>query len=219
VTSTVTYNLRFPGQYYMAETGLNQNYFRDYDSATGRYIESDPIGLRAGSFSSYLYAESNPLWFFDVVGLMSQSCNCPNAGLSNESCCQAALVQGLFRESNGENAGGITICCGGSKRPCAYPLGPGTGSGVLTKCIVAHERKHYPDIQCKDCDLARPGWAPGRPAAAGECNGYTAEVACLRSSRGMCNGDPSCIASVEARIAQIVAAYASKFGQKCPGLN
>jgi RHS repeat-associated protein len=41
-----TYNLRFPGQYYDKETRLHYNYFRDYDRATGRYIQSDPIGLR-----------------------------------------------------------------------------------------------------------------------------------------------------------------------------
>ncbi|MEJ2365323.1 MAG: RHS repeat-associated core domain-containing protein, partial [Deltaproteobacteria bacterium] len=40
-----TYNLRFPGQYYDSETGLHYNYFRDYDPSTGRYIESDPIGI------------------------------------------------------------------------------------------------------------------------------------------------------------------------------
>lgn len=37
------YNLRFPGQYYQAETGLNYNYFRDYDPQTGRYLESDQL--------------------------------------------------------------------------------------------------------------------------------------------------------------------------------
>jgi uncharacterized protein RhaS with RHS repeats len=31
------FNLRFPGQYYDAETGLFYNGFRDYDPATGRY--------------------------------------------------------------------------------------------------------------------------------------------------------------------------------------
>jgi RHS repeat-associated protein len=39
------YNLRFPGQYRDAETSTNYNYFRDYDPAIGRYVESDPIGL------------------------------------------------------------------------------------------------------------------------------------------------------------------------------
>ncbi len=36
-TGSPTYNLRFPGQYYDAETGKNYNYFRDYDPTTGRY--------------------------------------------------------------------------------------------------------------------------------------------------------------------------------------
>ena len=33
-------NLRFPGQYLDTESGLHYNYFRDYDPATGRYVES-----------------------------------------------------------------------------------------------------------------------------------------------------------------------------------
>ncbi len=41
---TFAYNLRFPGQYFDKETNLHYNYFRDYDSSTGRYVQSDPIG-------------------------------------------------------------------------------------------------------------------------------------------------------------------------------
>lgn len=52
----------------MAETGLNQNYFRDYDPQTGRYIQSDPIGLRGG-VNTYAYAGGNPLSLIDLLGL------------------------------------------------------------------------------------------------------------------------------------------------------
>jgi RHS repeat-associated protein len=47
-TQTIVNNLRLPGQYYDAETGLHYNYFRDYDPGVGRYVESDPIGLQGG---------------------------------------------------------------------------------------------------------------------------------------------------------------------------
>jgi RHS repeat-associated protein len=65
-----TYNLRFPGQYFDAETGLDYNYFRDYDPSIGRYIKSDPIGL-AGGLSTFAYSTSNPLVFADPLGLYS----------------------------------------------------------------------------------------------------------------------------------------------------
>jgi RHS repeat-associated protein len=50
--------------YYQAETGLNYNYFRDYDPQTGRYLESDPIGLDGG-INTYAYANGDPLGTFD----------------------------------------------------------------------------------------------------------------------------------------------------------
>jgi RHS repeat-associated protein len=65
---TFIYNLRFPGQYYQAETGVNYNFFRDYDPSVGRYIESDPIGLRGG-INPYAYVGGNPLSRFDPRGM------------------------------------------------------------------------------------------------------------------------------------------------------
>ncbi len=65
---TAENNLRFPGQYRDEETGLNQNYFRDYDPTLGRYREADPIGL-AGGMNTYLYANANSLRFIDPHGL------------------------------------------------------------------------------------------------------------------------------------------------------
>ena len=61
------FNLRFPGQYFDAETGLHHNYFRDYEPGTGRYVESDPIGLEGGA-ATYSYVESQPIRRIDPLG-------------------------------------------------------------------------------------------------------------------------------------------------------
>jgi RHS repeat-associated protein len=67
-----TYNQRFPGQVYDKETGLHYNYFRDYNPATGRYVQSDPIGL-AGGMNTYGYVKANPLSGVDPRGLIKWS--------------------------------------------------------------------------------------------------------------------------------------------------
>ena len=116
---TFTYNLRFPGQYYDAETGLSQNWNRDYDPIVGRYIESDPIGL-GGGLNTYRYAANRPTIAMDSTGLvlrgpgwsdtewkqiqaaeqqirneLSKACSCPKDG--NESCipCESPLLSNL----------------------------------------------------------------------------------------------------------------------------
>ena len=61
-------NLRFPGQYYDAESGLHYNWNRYYDPASGRYVSSDLIGLRGGT-NTFGYVDQSPLVFGDWSGL------------------------------------------------------------------------------------------------------------------------------------------------------
>lgn len=59
--------LRFPGQYFDAETGLHYNHHRYYDPATARYNSPDPLGLApAPHHHNYVV---NPLVWVDPLGL------------------------------------------------------------------------------------------------------------------------------------------------------
>lgn len=91
-----------PGQYYDAETGKNYNYFRDYDPTTGRYVESDPIGLNGG-VNTYNYVGNNPLKFFDLLGLSSLVFNPSNGTLTVISGSGAYLA--TFQAANNAQTG------------------------------------------------------------------------------------------------------------------
>jgi RHS repeat-associated protein len=49
VATGANIDLRFPGQWFQSESGLYQNWMRDYDPTTGRYMQADPLGLVVGS--------------------------------------------------------------------------------------------------------------------------------------------------------------------------
>jgi RHS repeat-associated protein len=100
-----SYNLRFPGQIYDAHTGLNYNYFRDYDAAIGRYIESDPIGLEGG-INTYLYAGGNAIGNVDPLGLQYLGAKPPpNVGGPWTWMPDPANNRGgLWRDASGKSA-------------------------------------------------------------------------------------------------------------------
>ena len=82
-------DMRFPGQRFDAVSGLNYNYFRDYDSTTGRYLESDPIGLKGGP-STYAYVGGDPYSFIDSSGLVRIQ-DCPG--------CDGDVMQGVLKSA------------------------------------------------------------------------------------------------------------------------
>ncbi|MFG1610226.1 DUF6531 domain-containing protein [Actinoplanes sp. NPDC049265] len=71
--------LRFPGQYFDAETGLHYNRFRYYDPATARYLSPDPLGLGGGTNPTAYVPD--PLTAADPLGLTS----CKKAGAGQAS--------------------------------------------------------------------------------------------------------------------------------------
>ena len=62
-----SFNQRFPGQVFDAETGLFQNWNREYNARQGRYVESDPIGL-VGGINTFAYTDNQPLRYVDRDG-------------------------------------------------------------------------------------------------------------------------------------------------------
>jgi RHS repeat-associated protein len=103
-------DLRFPGQQYDSASGLNYNYFRDYDPSIGRYVQSDPIGL-AGGISTYGYVGGSPLLNMDFFGLaatlnlLSPTQNKRDQGMDGRACgdtpCGYLYAQ-AYRNRDGE---------------------------------------------------------------------------------------------------------------------
>jgi len=114
--SAFTMNLRYPGQYFDPETGLHYNYFRDYEPATGRYVESDPIGLRGG-ITTYGYARSRPLSRIDPAGTVSFG---PTCNTLQRALLMTALIdmeiELLSHACNDNCSSGRCMLCSKAKR-------------------------------------------------------------------------------------------------------
>jgi RHS repeat-associated protein len=141
VTESVVNNVRFPGQYYDQESNNYYNYYRDYDPSTGRYLQSDPIGLDGG-INTYAYAEANPLKLIDRFGL-SATCVC-----SVE--CASVPVTALVRCSR--------------VRTCVYDddCNKETTTTEASEWYIWTDRPFY-FVGSFDCSKF-PGTVPGYPA-------------------------------------------------------
>ena len=111
---TVVYNLRDAGQYYDTETELNYNYFRDYDPQTGRYVESDPIGLHGG-VNTYGYALQSPTQKGDPTGLATITIPLPDLPIPEWVALPSARLFGAL---------GLILSLGGDTQQCPTPCPP-----------------------------------------------------------------------------------------------
>jgi len=68
-SSTITNNLRMPGQYYDEETNLHYNWNRYYDPEIGRYTQVDPANFSGGDANLYRYVGNNAQNRLDPYGL------------------------------------------------------------------------------------------------------------------------------------------------------
>jgi len=178
-------NVRFPGQYFDAETGLVYNGRRDYEPPSGRYIESDPIGVTAGP-STYAYVDSNPLDHIDPSGLFK-------------------LV------SDFSGSGGVFCDYSGTWRTFVDLPPPFDECPAIGICALAHEQSHIQDANWANPGLCR--WY--KPLLLGnsflapssdnerkftELKAYNAEYECLeRFLKSLRCDDDKCKALIQQR--------------------
>ena len=158
--NTINQNLRFPGQYYDAETGLSYNYFRYYQSGIGRYLTPDPALSISGLpdipyllpkslnlpqvIGLYIYVINNPMRFMDLFGLRCRSGQCEDCPTGVWSTVGMGFGGGFFVENTGifgttnirfircasKNIDCLALITCRAKQGVAISLGYGGGGGI-----------------------------------------------------------------------------------------
>ncbi len=99
---STTFNLRFAGQYFDAESGLHYNHSRTYDPNVGRYVQADPSGLSEGP-NLYAYVDNNPALWIDPLGEAKHgdttygSCNHVDYDTCNSRCGSRGVLKCVVR--------------------------------------------------------------------------------------------------------------------------
>jgi RHS repeat-associated protein len=131
------FNIGFPGQYFEQETGLWQNYFRDYDASLGRYLQADPLGLLAGP-NPYAYVGGDPSTHADPEGLVDPSLELYASGVTSQLPERRGPDYIAFEVSRGgvttvkslSRSGNVITSVGGTKPGFSISL----KVGYLTGC-------------------------------------------------------------------------------------
>lgn len=139
-------NVGLPGQYFDIESGLWHNWHRIYDPQTGRFVQSDPIGL-AGGINTYAYVAGSPTMRTDPTGLLQNTG--PGGPCATDCRFQLFVCKGVGLTA-GLVMGGIT------GRGTAFTMACGAYLGYMISDGFCEELKARCDELCTQAPQPSP---------------------------------------------------------------
>jgi RHS repeat-associated protein len=210
-SNAATNNLRHPGQYFDAESGLHYNDRRYYDPATGRYLTRDPLGFGGGA-NLYAYAAHNPTNLIDPSGEILP-CLAANYVRCMAACMLMSAAEDYFLECGnvdwGDNAKECAVDCLWSMLPIPNPCGKfgkyfGMGMGIAGAAGVnsfpAETLVQVMPAGASDAD-ATEGKTELKPIGALQVGDKVLALAEWKERGAQVNGDVKTDAKTDARLA------------------
>jgi RHS repeat-associated protein len=204
------------------ETGRYQNRSRIYDPGLERFILPDPAQYLDG-MNLFCYLKNAPTTKFDPLGLADP---CPGGGMSGNcsTTCSNACKCLQNQICSGSPTPGAAVMCMPDDCRCACLCNKGSPSGgspqqtAIRRCMLAHEEYHVmsPRASCDCSPKPCPQTVHVSEQRDEECYAYARDINCLAEEKGNCNGDPTCINAINARIAACAGQCASLGGAVYP---
>ncbi len=137
--------LRLPGQQATDASGLFYSYQREYDPSTGRYSQSDPIGLHGG-ISTYGYVGGNSLSVIDPLGL--RNVHKTVVAIGNAINAGRLFASGALRIAGGLGMEAAVV----TAAPGSASIGLGVWNIASGQKAWARAEQQWAEAACEDSD-------------------------------------------------------------------